>query len=122
MKSPAEIRSERVRTLVAPVVPAIAVGLTLANAWIWVAHWLRDRPHLAEVTIIVAVKVVVLLAAAWYIRRVSLAGRVEATGISLVSLVGFTAATTCLITYYNGNGAAQSMPLCIMMPLLAFFF
>jgi diguanylate cyclase (GGDEF)-like protein len=122
MKSPAEVRSERVRTLVAPVVPAITIGLTLANAWIWVAHWLRDRPNLDQVTIIVVVKIIFLLAAAWYIRRVSLTGRVEATGISLIVLVGFTSATTCLITYYNGNGAVQSMPLCIMIPLLAFFF
>jgi diguanylate cyclase (GGDEF)-like protein len=122
VKSPADVRAERVRTFVAPIVPAITVGLSLANVWIWVAHWLRDRPNLEPITNFLVLKVALLLFAGWYIRRVSRAGRVEATGICLIGIAALTSITTCLVTYYNGNGVVQSMPLCIIVPLLALIF
>jgi diguanylate cyclase (GGDEF)-like protein len=122
VKCPEDVRAERVKTFVAPIVPAITMGLSLANIWIWVAHWLRDRPNLEQISIILVIKILLLMLAAWYIRRVTRAGRVEATGICLIGIAALTSVTTCLITFYNGNGVVQSMPLCIIVPLLALIF
>jgi diguanylate cyclase (GGDEF)-like protein len=122
VKSPSDVRSERVKSFVAPVVPAIMVGLAFANLWIWGAHWLRDRPNLDQVATIAAFRFALLLIAAWYVRRVARAGRTEATGICLIAVAAVSSVTLCLITYYNGNGVVQSMPLSIILPLLAIFF
>jgi diguanylate cyclase (GGDEF)-like protein len=122
VKNPADVRAERVQTFVAPVVPATTVGLALATSVVWLANWHRDRPNLDKITVVLAAELILLLVSAWFLRRVALAGRAEATGIAMIWLGGLISSGLCLVTYFNGNGSVQSLPLCTMLPLLALFF
>ena len=109
-----DLRADRVKTYVAPIIPIAFLGICVAFVLAGFVSWLRDRPNLGMILLSLTISIVVLLSLAVALRRVALQGRVDVTGWLGITGVTVVATTLSIIGHYNGNGVIQAMPYCSM--------
>jgi diguanylate cyclase (GGDEF)-like protein len=117
-----DLRADRVKTYVAPIIPIAFLGICIAFVLAGSVSWLRDRPNLGMILLTLAVSIVVLLSLAYALRQVALQGRVDATGWLGITGVTVVATTLSITGHYNGNGVIQAMPYCSILAVSSVFF
>lgn len=117
-----DLRADRVKTYVAPIIPIAFLGICVAFVLAGFVSWLRDRPNLGMILLSLTISIVVLLSLAVALRRVALQGRVDVTGWLGITGVTVVATTLSITGHYNGNGVIQAMPYCSILAVSSVFF
>ncbi len=117
-----DLRADRVKTYVAPIIPIAFLGICVAFVLAGFVSWLRDRPNLDIILLSLTVAIVVLLSLSVALRRIALQGRVDATGWLGITGVTVVATTLSITGHYNGNGVIQAMPYCSILAVSSVFF
>ena len=117
-----DLRADRVKTYVAPIIPIAFLGICVAFVLAGLVSWLRERPNLDMILLSLTVSIVMLLSLAVALRRMALQGQVNATGWLGITGVTVVATTLSITGHYNGNGVIQAMPYCSILAVTSVFF